>query len=139
MLRVWGAASGEEMAALPVEEVETVLQLKQRLGELWGTPRFRLRILIDGATMEDNAPLESDVDVQLLVLPLRCPCPEDLEVFKAAAAAGKLGEVERMLQDLQDPDLALLEAARAGQEGVVQLLLEALAEPYSTWQPRRMT
>ena len=23
MLRVWGAASGEEMAALPVEEVET--------------------------------------------------------------------------------------------------------------------
>ena len=33
-----------------------------------------------------------------------------------------------MLQDLHDPDLALHEAARAGQEGVVQLLLEARAD-----------
>ena len=54
MLRVW-TVSGEELAALPVEEQSDVRSLKQHLQRFHGLPRFRQRLLCNGSSLDDDA------------------------------------------------------------------------------------
>ena len=47
--------SGEEEAAVPLEDVENVKALKRFLQQSCGMPRFRQRLLHNGADLDDTA------------------------------------------------------------------------------------
>ena len=67
MLRVW-RASGEELVATRFEDFTDVRSLKRHLHGLCGVPRFRQRLVCAGGEiLEDDVPLESPIDLQLLV------------------------------------------------------------------------
>ena len=58
MLRV-RMLSGAEVTSVPLEELSDVRCLKQRLTHLHGfPPRFRQRLLLHGANLEDAAELD---------------------------------------------------------------------------------
>ena len=58
MLRI-RMLSGEELASAPVEDLSNVRELKQTLHQLKGMPpRFRQRLLLDGASLADSTKLE---------------------------------------------------------------------------------
>ncbi|CAE7234845.1 XBAT32, partial [Symbiodinium natans] len=110
--------SGEVMA-VPVEEVSSVRDVKQRLHRLHGLPpRFRQRLLLQGASLDDATKPD--------------PVAELIDV----ARSGSVQEVESMLQLPLDPNVAMLgtgerplsRASRRGHVEVARLLLEAGAE-----------
>ena len=136
MLRVW-KASGEQLAAIPTEELLNVQSLKKHLHGLCGLPRFRQRLLHNN-TLEDDmflASLPSPPDLQLVLLPFADASAEQAKELIASAESGSVPQLEMMLQRPQDPDAkgnwnssALGEAAHGGHLCAVELLLEALAD-----------
>ena len=147
MLRIVSAASGEEVAALAVSELPaedgapTIVSLKRYLAKEHFQKRysrFQLRLLREGDPkfLEDSEILAPPLDLQL-VLMNHLPQEEDRgKRFRDKCVAGDLEEVERNLQDLQNPDVdpedswidsPLVLAALNGHTGVVRLLLEATA------------
>ena len=69
MLRV-RMLSGEEVASLPVAEVSNVRNLKRRLHQLHGLPpRFRQRLLLQGANLDDDDIFDSPLDLDLVLQP----------------------------------------------------------------------
>ena len=140
MLHVW-RASGEELFSLRKDELLNARELKQRLHSFSGLPRFRQRLLHDGASLDDDAKLDSVVDLQLVLLPLAAPCHKRALELLAASAGGRAVEVEAMLSTAQDPDVACLgltplyAAAQYGHAEVVALLLEACAHTHAGKTP----
>ncbi|CAE7776629.1 mask [Symbiodinium sp. CCMP2456] len=135
-LRVW-SASGEELAAVCTEELGDVLALKRQLTRVCQTPRFRQRLLHDGAVLDDATALpKAAFDLQLVLVPFSRAYRKHRDELIEAAATGQLLEVEKILQRPQDADLPgtqmgkrpLVEASSAGHVEVLELLLEARAD-----------
>ena len=87
MLRVL-QMSGEEVAAVPVEELSDVKALKHRLRQHHGMPpRFRQRLLLHHTQtiLDDNAELEGGRTLQLLLLNFNEPSPATDELTAAAS------------------------------------------------------
>ena len=59
--------SGEELTSLPVEEVSDVRELKRLLNRSHGQPpRFRQRLLLHGANLDDTARLDAADELGLV-------------------------------------------------------------------------
>ena len=134
MLHVWGVA-GEKVATIAVQELGDVLSLKRRLHKLCGLPRFRQRLLQSGTALQDETSPDTDLEVQLLLLPFQDIPQRDVDTFISAAADGEVARLEEMLQLPIDPNLEasfgerpLMRAAWEGHGAVVELLLEAEAD-----------
>ena len=139
MLRVC-TLSAEELLTTPIGELTNVKELKQKIDETCGVPRFRQRLLLEGVSLDDTTILDSPMDLQLVLLPLFRP--EDHSQVRElidAAKDGRLPEVEAILGRPQDPDVvyghpvhlgctALTEASNRGRADVVEVLLEAKAD-----------
>ena len=92
MLRV-RMLSGEEVASLPVEEVSNVLELKRRLHQLHGLPpRFRQRLLLQGANLDDAHTFDSPLDLDLVLQPFSSVCQTQLDELLPAARDGSVGK-----------------------------------------------
>ena len=62
--------SGEEVASIPVVEVSSVKEVKQRLHELHGLPpRFRQRLILQGADLDDADKVDSSLDLNVILQP----------------------------------------------------------------------
>ncbi|CAE7263131.1 Ank2 [Symbiodinium sp. CCMP2592] len=135
LIRVW-QLSGEELAAIPVEELRDVESLKlhlQRTCEL--PPRFRQKLLHDGVALEDDMVLDSPKDVSLVVLPLLRPTAEQADELLEAVRMEEVSGIEEILNRAQDPNAAgtqgetpLCVAAKLGYAEIAELLLEAGAD-----------
>lgn len=135
-LHVW-KASGEELVALPVRELNDVRALKTHLQQICGTPRFQQRLLHGSACLDDADRLVEPIDIQLVLLPLCTASKAEEAELMTAAREGKASEVEAILNRPQNPDLQLANrwevgplhiAARRNHVDVIQLLLEARAD-----------
>eukprot|EP00439_Symbiodinium_sp_Y106_P020627 s1000_g2.t1 len=155
MLRIL-SLSGSVVTALDSEEIgklegaSFVSALKHRLRPLLGVSRFRQRLLCGELTASETASYEdlgSPRELHVVVLPYS---KDKVLELRSASARGAFEEVQQLLELPQDPnaaraddrsagsasrlsrDLALTPlqcAADCGQLQVVQLLLEASAEP----------
>ena len=76
MLRVWGI-SGEEVAAIALEDFRNVRSLKKHLQRRCGVPRFRQRLTQDGRVLHDVEALRPNVDLQLILLAFPSTSQED--------------------------------------------------------------
>ena len=140
MLRVWWT-SGEELAALPVEQLSTVRALKQDLHKLCGVPRFRQRLIHDDKSLSDSACLDAAIDVQLLLQPFALPSTEETRSLCLALNSGCEEAVDAILQKPMDPDVSLGDrgaralhlACQAGHTNIVRLLVEASASLDPVW------
>ncbi|OLP87712.1 Ankyrin repeat domain-containing protein 50 [Symbiodinium microadriaticum] len=135
MLRI-RMLSGEEVAAMPVEELRDVKELKQQLNRLHGLPtRFRQRLFVCGTLLDDSAPLDLLMELELVLLSYSATSQTQTEELVTASTNGSVTEVEAILQQPRHPDFArsdgftaLMAASRHGHVEVVRLLLEAGAE-----------
>ena len=135
MLRVLGI-SGQEVLTLPVGEATDVRALKRQLHMLHGIPnRFRQKLLYCGNCLDDDAKLDMPMDLQLVLLTYNTAAEIQMEGMCRAAAEGAVVQMESMLQEPLEPNLAsedaeqpLLLAAEHGHVEVVRLLLEAGAD-----------
>eukprot|EP00439_Symbiodinium_sp_Y106_P033859 s399_g4.t1 len=134
MLRVWWA-SGEQVAAIPAEELSTVRALKQRLQAHCGLPRFRQRLLHGGRNLDDSVALDSPLDLQLVLLSLIDASDFQQGELEDVISEGSAAQVEAILQRPQDPgscegrNMPLCKAAAGGHLEIARLLVEAEAEP----------
>ena len=84
--------SGEELPSIPVEEVRSVKEVKQRLHKQHGLPpRFRQRLVLEGADLEDEDILDCPLD---LVLVLQSFCSVSQTQVEELVAAAENGSVE---------------------------------------------
>ncbi|CAE7576954.1 unnamed protein product [Symbiodinium natans] len=130
MLRVSWATSGEELAAIPVEELRDVMSLKQRLQQLHGISRYRQRFLSSTSPLEDHDRLDAPMDVQLVLLPFVSTSALAPEVLR-----GDVAKVETMLLEPQDPNIVtphvqppLLCAVEEGHMQLARMLMDAKAD-----------
>ena len=88
MLRIC-MMSGAELAAVPVEEVISVREVKRLLHQQHGLPpRFRQRLVLNGASLDDADELASPQDLELVVLPFCNASVQQVYEFRAAAGDG---------------------------------------------------
>ncbi|CAE7558592.1 Ank2 [Symbiodinium natans] len=130
--------SGQLLATMAQDEIQSVQALRRSLQAKCGVPRFRQKLLReDGTALEDGDSLQATylTYLQLVVLPLpREASPEDAEDLAKAAEDGSLRQLEDMLRKPLDPDLmfagktSLSLAACKGHLDVARLLLEAGAD-----------
>ena len=110
-----------------------VRSLKQQLHRLTGLPRFRQRLLHEGAILEDDGQVHEDMSVQLVSVAFADASDEQTAALAAAAGRGAVAEVEAILKRPQNPnatspfsaELPLTYASRHGYAEVGRLLLEA--------------
>jgi len=133
MLEVLSAVTGESIAVLEDEEIAdaSVKALKQRLARKIGLPRFRLRLLQDSCTLDDDQTLAMQV-VQLVILEF---LPRDTEQDRAIMVACRENDdklLEHHLNQPRSPNFynanqftPLYLAASNGSLKCVPLLLEA--------------
>ena len=125
MLNVF-TVSGELLTSWSLEEPRNVQSLKIQLQPLCGVTRFRQKLLHDGTILQDDRLLDEPLDLQLVLLPFRQASSEDEASLCDFAYKGNVQEVERMLQQPQEPGLRPLDFAVAGQQAdTAALLLEA--------------
>ncbi|CAE7037755.1 ANK1 [Symbiodinium sp. CCMP2456] len=141
MLRVL-MASGEELAAIPAEQLTTAGMLKCELHRLSGIPRFRQRLVQESGTcLEEDAELEA-MTLQLVVLPFASASELEMDEIIGAAASGATSKVQEFLQKQIDPNFLgyndegvfvtpLVAACEKGHTEVAELLLQAGAEKES--------
>ena len=61
--------SGEEVATVPLEEASSVREVKRLLHQAHGLPpRFQQRLVLNGARLDDADKLDSQVDLELVVV-----------------------------------------------------------------------
>ena len=74
---------------MPVKEVTSVRELKQRLHHLCGLPpRFRQRLILQGTALDDTSKLDLPVDLELVVLSSSSPSQTEVDELIAAAKNG---------------------------------------------------
>ncbi|CAE7946390.1 Ankyrin repeat domain-containing protein 50 [Symbiodinium microadriaticum] len=139
--------SGEELARIPVAEIEDVRSLKLRLHQRHGLPtRFRQKLVHEGRNLDDDEKLDTAMDLTVLVLafvepPVRPPRlglngdPMDnlypKEILTDASVNGDVDEVEELLSLPLDPNVPgvigppLMRASEYGRIQTVQKLLES--------------
>eukprot|EP00439_Symbiodinium_sp_Y106_P072109 s2440_g13.t1 len=135
MLRIT-LLSGEEVTSLALAELSDVKALKQRLHQQHGLPpRFRQRLLHEGNTLDDAVKLETEIDLQLLIVDFSEPSGDQSRELNGAAWFAYVAKVEALLQLPMHPDAPdehgvtpLMFASQRGTVEVVQLLLEAGAD-----------
>ena len=149
MLRIRMMASGEEVCALPLAEIDTLIStsdhsasaLKRYVQSLTGMPRFRQRLVCeDDAVLEDDASFDSFTQLMLVFLPFAQNSAEKASELEEAARNNDTLKVEQMLRAPQDPAgfgtaIPLLAAAAGGHQVCVRLLLEARAEAAKSADP----
>ena len=90
MLRI-RMLSGEEVTTMPVEEVGSVREVKQRLHQLHGLPpRFRQRLIFQGTNLDDADKLDSPLDLILVVLSYSSPSQTEGKELTDATKNGSL-------------------------------------------------
>ncbi|CAE7500026.1 mask [Symbiodinium necroappetens] len=88
MLHIW-KASGEELAAVKLEDFREVRDLKRHLQGLCGLPRFRQRLVSKSlGILEDDDTLDSPMDLQLVLLDFASASQEQVDSVISAAKAG---------------------------------------------------
>lgn len=132
MLRLSSAASGERVAVVDLKDLEAlqVKALRRYLAREKSCSPFQIRIF-GPHPLEDERPLDAAEDLQVMILsPLPADELRDAD-FLAACGAGRVDEVRRFLEELQDPGRVsgLTKAAQHDHVEVVRLLLEAFASP----------
>lgn len=131
MLRIFSAASGEEVATVSVSELDAnVSSLRQHLAKLLQRSKFQLRLLSGAHELQEEESLAAPMDIQLLMSDHLPPEPERDQRFFDSCVEGRADEVRESLIGLQNPNLdmddnALLLAVERGHPDVVHLLLEA--------------
>ena len=85
--------SGEAVTSMPVAEIQDVKALKQRLTQLHGFPRFRQRVLFHGENLTDDVTLESQLNLDLLLLTFADVSQRQVDKLAAAALQGSVSEV----------------------------------------------
>ena len=133
--------SGEEVTAVPVEELSTVRALKRDLQKQSGISRFRQRLLHKGTVLNDDLTLESPLELQLVLLNFIRPEEQEAEprqermAFFTSCVSGDRSKVEKALERPWDPNLHLFGEATAlhaaswcGNTEIMELLLEAMAD-----------
>ena len=89
MLRV-RMLSGE-VTSIPLESVSNVREVKQRLHQHHGLPpRFRQRLILEGATLDDAEELDSPIDLDLVVQTFSSPSQAQADELVAAARDGSV-------------------------------------------------
>ena len=92
MLRIT-QLSGEELTCLPLAELSDVKALKQRLHEQHGLPpRFRQTLLHEGNTLDDAVKLETEMDLQLLIVAFSEPSGDQRRDLTEAAWFGHVAK-----------------------------------------------
>ena len=155
-LHVWNAA-GKALFSGRVEGLSDVRTLKRQLQELCGVPRFRQRLLHGNVVLDDDAQLDSPVNLQLVLLPFCSTSYVQVIELHKAAETGDVSALEKLLQRPQNPELQLEEGSDwdSGDDGSelddyrqvplstasfeghvesVQLLLEARAHSDGCWE-----
>ena len=104
MLRVF-RISGEELVAASVGKFPRVADLKAFLQDECELHGSRLRLMRDGAVLEDAEKLQSAADLQLVVLPGFVEGTDrQVQNLVYAARSGSVPEVEELLQLPLDPN-----------------------------------
>ena len=85
---------------MPVKEVSCIREVKQRLHQRHGLPpRFRQRLVLEGANLDDAANIDSPRELELVVLPLSSPSLIDTNELVAAAVDGSVEQVGCVARD----------------------------------------
>ena len=117
-----------------------VRMLKRRLQPVCGVPRFRQRLLTkDGTILREDAELTGPTELQLVVLSFYPASMEQVAELVSAAASNDVLNLDRLLQEPQDPEplqvpSPLCVASGHGHVEVVRLLVEAQADKNRTDQ-----
>ena len=89
--------SGEAVTSIPVEEIQDVKGLKQRLSDLHGLPpRFRQRVFFHGEPLKDDMTLDSPMNLDLVLLTFADVSQRQVDELAAAALQGSLSEVANL-------------------------------------------
>ena len=138
MLRIW-KASGEELAAIPSDELSDVKALKWQLRAQEGIPVCLQQLLHDGSMLADCTELQDVSEVQLVLS--CCGHGSQNDSHDELLHAAEFGEVDvvRRLLDAGTPQnvadaagwTTLHFASDNGQIEVVRLLLQAGVDPDS--------
>ena len=149
MLRIRMMASGEEIAAIEQDQVQSMTEapggpvrgLKSYLWSRLGIPRFRQRLLTQsGDILGDAANIQSLSDLQLVLLQFLST--SERQADELCRSVGIASRLRHLLQMPLDPDsrnsrgfAALHLAATRGSLPALSLLLEAGADPdvAGTW------
>ena len=84
--------TGEEVASIGVEELSDAKALKRALSRKHGLPpRFRQRLFHRGSPVDDSAPLDSILELQLVVLSYSL-APMEAEELATAFVNGSVSE-----------------------------------------------
>ncbi|CAE7259579.1 unnamed protein product [Symbiodinium natans] len=143
MLRIRMMASGEEIAAIEQDQVQSMTEapggpvrgLKSYLWSRLGIPRFRQRLLTQsGDILGDAANIQSLSDLQLVLLQFLST--SERQADELCRSVGIASRLRHLLQMPLDPDsrnsrgfAALHLAATRGSLPALSLLLEAGADP----------
>ena len=93
--------SGEAVTSIPVEEIQDVKGLKQRLTQLHGLPpRFRQRVLFNGENLKDEMTLDYPLDLELVLLTFADVSQSQMLDLEAAATQGSISQVGSLKQQL---------------------------------------
>ena len=133
MLRVCWATSGGTIAELPLKRFGNVRTLKHEVRKLCGIPQCAQKLLHNGMTLDDDAKLESPMDLQLVLsvgagassvevsATIEAACDEhDAETVCLLIQAGA-----NVKQDSRLHAKLLLWATEIGHTEIVRLLLGA--------------
>ena len=83
--------SGEEVAAVPLEEASSAREVKRLLHHVHGLPpRFQQRLVLNGASLDDADKLDSPVDLELVVVPFSSASQAEVDELIEAACNGSV-------------------------------------------------
>ena len=133
MLRVW-RMSGEQLAAISIDEISNVRDVKDYLSRNFGFPVFLQQLLDNGSSLDDSALMPVPIDLQLVLKSVFSATDQQeaaTELLRACAT-GHFNTVRLLLEagtnkDAQDrmSRTGLILAAKSGHVETVRLLLEA--------------
>ena len=136
MIRVW-RVSGEELAAISVEETSDVSELKKQLRKQNGIPLCMQQLLHNGSVLDDSTKLQPTMEVQLVLSSMSTTAQQKAAATELVDACEQCDvAVVRVLaeaiagKDPQDQSFkeALVYGAQKGNVQIARLLLQAGAE-----------
>ena len=135
------AVSGEELTSIPVDELvdADAGTLKQDLQKLCKWPKSMMKLLHDGEALDDDVPVSTLTDVQVVLLPFDSNTSSFQEQLTSAlveaAAEGEMEVVTQLLEAGADMNrrnqlgmTPLNSASEEGQLDMVHFLMDAGAD-----------